>query len=205
MYKFSIDSPTGKQLGNLQMWFPKMIFQADNVLNLDYLSHLKIVTEKIIDQQGLRTGALNVESTHQTDNLIHYPEFKILIDEIIERVKAFGESMGFCSSSQMKNLKIANMWANRSAVGDFNFPHVHPHSVFSGVFYIEAPTDSTITFYDNVYNMGPDPKEFNTFSYRHTRYLCAKNSLLLFKSDLLHGNEKQPAGNKIAISFNIVF
>jgi uncharacterized protein (TIGR02466 family) len=205
MYKFTIDSPAGKKLGNLQMWFPKIILQADSVLDLDYLSELQTVTEKIIDRQGVRTGALNVDSTHQTDNLINYPEFKILINEIIERVQAFGEAMGFCSKSQMKNLKISNMWANRSTAGDFNFPHVHPNSIMSGVFYIEAPAESTITFYDNVYNMGPDPKEFTTFSYRHTRYPCTKNSLLLFKSDLLHGNEKQPVGNKIAISFNVVF
>jgi uncharacterized protein (TIGR02466 family) len=105
----------------------------------------------------------------------------------------------------MQNLKISNMWANKSNTGDFVFPHIHTNSNFSGVFYIEAPEDSTITFYDNIYNMSPESKYLNVFNGKYTQYPCTVNSMLLFKSDLLHGNEKQPAGNKLAISFNIVF
>jgi uncharacterized protein (TIGR02466 family) len=205
MYKFTIDSPSGKSLGNLQLWFPKTIFQAVQVLEPAYLARLHSVTENIIAQKGIRTTALNVDSTHQTDNLALYPEYKILIDEILERIRAFGEALGFCSKTQMGHLRIANMWANKSNSGDFTFPHVHPNSIFSGVFYLEAPVNSTITFYNNSYDMGIDPKEFNTFSHRHTKYVCTTNSLLIFKSDMMHGNEKQPPGNKIAISFNIVF
>jgi uncharacterized protein (TIGR02466 family) len=206
MYKFTIDSPSGKSLGNLQLWFLKTIFQADDVLEPAYLARLHSVTENMIAQKGIQTTAMQTWiSTHQTDNLILYPEYKILIDEILERIRAFGETLGFCSKTQMEHLRIANMWANKSSAGDFTFPHVHPNSVFSGVFYLEAPAGSTIIFYDNPCDMGIDPKEFNTFSRRHANYMCTTNSLLLFKSDMMHGNEKQPPGNKLAISFNAVF
>jgi len=205
MYKFKIDDPSGKNLGKLETWFPKTIFRSENVLSDNYLFKIKNLTETLINQNSLRTGALSVDSTHRTDNLINYSEYSLLINEIKDRVKAFGEALGFCSKTQMQNLQIANMWANRSSEGDFNFPHVHINSIFSGVYYLSAPPNSMITFYDNVYNMAVDPANLNAFSYRHTQYPCVTNSMILFKSDLLHGNERQPTGNKLAISFNIVF
>lgn len=205
MFNFKIDSPTGKNLGNLDLWFPKIIFRSDNVLNSDYLLMIKSLTEKLIDDNSLRTESLNIDSTHKTNNLIQYSEYNFLMTEILDRVRGFAESMGFCSNTQMQNLRITNMWANQSLEGDFIFPHVHINSVFSGVFYIETPPESIITFYNNVHDMSIDPKETNFFSYRHVQYPCVSNSMFIFKSDLLHGNERQPAGNKLAISFNIVF
>jgi hypothetical protein len=205
MYKFKIDDPYGKNLGSLEMCFPKTIFRSDNILSQDYLNQIKNFTNNLIDRNSLRTTALSVDSTHKTNNLIHYKEYDLLIIEILNRVRAFGEAMGFCSKTQMQNLYIANMWANRSVEGDFNFPHVHTNSIFSGVYYLESPVNSIITFYDNVYNMAVDPKDLNVFSYRHTQYPCITNSMFLFKSDLLHGNERQPTGNKLAISFNVMF
>jgi hypothetical protein len=205
MYKFRIDNPSGKNLGNLEMWFPKTIFLSENVLSAEYLLELKNFTETLISQNSLRTDAFNVDSTNCTNNLINYSEYTLLINEILDRIKAFGEAMGFCSKTQMQNLQIVNMWGNKSVEGDFNFPHVHTTSIFSGVYYLTAPEAATITFYDNVYNMSVDPKEINMFSYRHTKYPCLTNSMILFKSDMLHGNERQPAGVKLAISFNIIF
>ena len=84
-------------------------------------------------------------------------------------------------------------------------PHIHTNSDLTGVFYIEVPEHSTITFYDNIYDMSKDVTMVNMFSSRYIQHPCTSNSLLLFKSNLLHGNEKQPIGDKLAISFNIVF
>ena len=44
MFNFKIDSPTGKNLGNFDLWFPIIIFGSDNVLNYDYLLMIKSLT-----------------------------------------------------------------------------------------------------------------------------------------------------------------
>lgn len=205
MSTFQIHDPAGNNIGIIQEWFPKLIFRSDNLLPANYVSKLISITKTIVDENNKTCTALNVRSTHLTNNLIQYAEYNMLQSNILSCVKGFGEALGYCLHTQMQNLQIANMWANSSVTGDFIFPHVHSNSDFSGVYYLEAPADSTITFYDNIYNMSKEAKNQNIFNAKYTQYPCTPNSLLLFKSNLLHGNEKQPLGNKLAISFNIVF
>lgn len=202
---FKLDDPSGNTLGTIQAVFPKTIFRDDKILSLDYLLQLKVLTEKLVKENSSKNTALNVLSTHKTNNLVDYPEYATLLNEIIRRARGYAEALGYSSDTQMQNLKVANLWANQSNEGDFIFPHVHTNSDLTGVFYIDAPNDATITFYDNIYDMSKDVATVNMFSSRYIQCPCTPNSMLLFKSDLLHGNEKQPIGNKLAISFNIVF
>jgi uncharacterized protein (TIGR02466 family) len=37
---------------------------------------------------------------------------------------------------------LGNMWANINPPGGSNAPHIHPNSLFSGVYYIKAPKKS---------------------------------------------------------------
>lgn len=205
MKVFTIDDPFGKHLGIAEAWFPKLIFRSENILSENYISLIQPLTRKILNNQSKKDTALNVDSTHLTDNLIAYREFNILIDEILSRVRGFAESLGYCSKTQMQNLHIANMWANSSSEGDFVFPHVHTNSDFSGVYYLEAPTNSTITFYDNIYNMSKETKNYTPLSAKYVQYPCTRNSMLLFRSNMLHGNERQPYGDKLVIAFNVSF
>ncbi len=205
MSVFKLDDPSGNTIGTIQAVFPKTIFCDNNVLSTDYLSTLKSFSKKAVKENSTKDTALNVSSTHKTNNLVNYQEYNQLEREIIVRAKGYAEAIGYCSSTQLQNLKIANMWANHSNGGDFVFPHIHSNSDLTGVFYIEAPTDAIITFYDNIYNMSKDVATVNMFSSKYFQHPCTPNSMLLFRSDLLHGNEKQPIGDKLAISFNIVF
>lgn len=205
MNTFNITDPIGMSLGTIQTWFPKLIFRSENLLESQYLSEITTLTTKIVNQKNISDTALNVNSTHLTNNLINYIEYNILSEKILRAAVGFGEALGYCSKTQMQDIKISNMWANASSEGDFIFPHIHTASEISGVYYLESPDDAIITFYDNIYNMSKDAINSTVFNARYTQYPCTKNSLLLFKSNMLHGNEKQPPGNKLAISFNIVF
>lgn len=205
MSVFKLDDPNGTTLGTIQTVFPKTIFRTDNLLLPEYLSTLKSVSEKLVKENNSKNTALNVSSTHKVNNLVNHQEYSLLSKEIIIRATGYAEALGYSSSTQLQNIKITNMWVNQSNGGDFIFPHVHTNSDLTGVFYIEAPEESTITFYDNIYDMSKDVSMVNVFSSRYVQHPCTPNSLLLFKSNLLHGNEKQPVGNKLAISFNIVF
>jgi uncharacterized protein (TIGR02466 family) len=37
---------------------------------------------------------------------------------------------------------LGNMWANINPPGGYNAPHIHPNSLFSGVYYIKTPENS---------------------------------------------------------------
>lgn len=203
MNTFGIKDPTGKDLGIIETWFPKPIMCAKNILDTENFSYILNFTNNLMTKETMRFTDLNVDSTHRTCNFKDYTEFDILKKQILERALGFGEALGYGSFSQMKNLQIIDLWANKSAGNDFIFPHVHNNSDFSGVFYLESPKDSKITFYDRIDNMSLAPENNSDLNSNITKYPCVPNSMLLFKSNMIHANEKQPKGNKLVLSFNL--
>jgi len=186
----------------IQTWFPKSVFQAENVLTNNQLKNLYNFLTPFFEKQSLRTGMLNVDSTHSMCNLNNYAEIQELKKEILFAVSNFALAMGY-SEKQISTLSFINIWANRSYQGDFNFPHVHSGSQFSGVFYVCVPNNSTITFYNDMTRTLIEPENYNELSFNYVRYKCVKNSILVFQSNFLHGNEFQDEGEKIAVSFNL--
>lgn len=186
----------------IKKWFPKSIFQGENVLTMPQLQDLNRFLTPFLDNRSLRTGMLNVESLHSTINLVNYIEMNVLKKNIMFGVSSFAEALGY-SEKQISTMDFINIWANRSYQGDFNFPHVHSGSQFSGVFYVCAPDNSTITFYNDITKNLKEPECYNELSFNYVRYSCITNSILIFQSDFLHGNEFQQGGEKIAVSFNI--
>lgn len=203
MNVFEIKDPKGKDLGTLETWFPKSVMRTEHLLDQNYFLTIKKFTRELVAKETKRFTDLNVDSTHTTCNFKNYSEFDILKREIMTRALGFGEALGYCSRSQMHNLQIIDLWANKSEGGDFIFPHVHNNSDFSGVFYFEAPINSMITFYDRIDIMHLLPKNSSHFNSNLIKYPCVPNSMLLFKSSMIHANEKQPDGEKLILSFNL--
>ena len=183
----------------IENWFPKSVFIVDNLLT-DKLSAYTEILENIFENNSTnRNDFLKVDSLHDTDfKLDHNINFKELIAIISNFSKIYADNLGF-----KRTLELKNIWANISYKDDYLLPHVHPNSVISGVFYVESPVESEITFFDNINTMFDDAEEPNHLSYKHCTYKCLPGRLLLFKSDFLHGTMNQPEGRKIAISFNI--
>ena len=183
----------------IETWFPKSILLVDDLL-LDRLSTYSLVLEKIFQNNSInRNNFLKVDTLHDTDfRLENHPEFQDLIEVISTFSKVYADKLGF-----RRTLEIKNIWANISYKNDYLLPHVHPNSIISGAFYVEAPEESGINFFDNVNSMFDDAEEPNNLSYKHCTYKCKPGRLLLFKSDFLHGTTNQPEGRKIVISFNI--
>lgn len=190
-------------LGNIHLWFPKSVYVADNLL-LDDLLNLENSCKDIIENSGtIKNNMLSVNSTHKTNSdLYNRNEFKILKEEILKHSKNYLLEMGY-NNEYLENLKFTNMWCNISKENDFIFPHVHSNSLLSGVFYIKSENANKIRFFKDPANMLAKPQEYNIFNYEYCDYECFPGRLLLFLSDLLHGNEKQEAEEKIAISFNL--
>lgn len=184
--------------------FPKHILCLDNIC-LDYLDVYSLCAHKLIEQNGYYTNELlNVKSTHRTvTNLHEYEDFQHLVSVIERYVVEFGNFLGYDIETCFR-MRILNMWVNINKQGGYNFPHIHSGSILSGVFYVKSPSKNKIIFFDNYSNTeiginshgeGYDTKSFD----------CIPGRLLMFKSDLIHGNTPQiDTEEKIAISFNIV-
>ena len=202
MYNLDVTSDDGRDLGHIECWFPKLIFYSDNVLNTEYLQKLTDLSKKIILTCSHRTDAFNVDSSNKTYNLLEIDEYQELVVQLLIRAQSFIKILGY---SDDVRCKILNLWVNKSSKGDFLFLHVHRNSELSGVFYLETPDESTITFYNDMFETLSEPNNPSYFGANTVKFPCKKNSMLLFKSNLVHGNEYQPDGMKIVVAFNLIF
>ena len=185
--------------------FPKSIFVADNIIEQDEMNGIRNTIFEILDNNGSkRNEILNVDSTHRTNNCLHEEEsFKPLVDVIVNSAQRYAYELGYRGKA-ITNIKVSSMWSNVSQEGDSLSQHNHPNSLLSGAYYIEAPAESKIVFFDTPFSMLPEPQVYNELSYKNYYFDCIPNRLLIFKSDLVHSTTPQPKGRKIVISFNVV-
>jgi len=104
-----------------------------------------------------------------------------------------------------------NMWANINYPKCYNRPHVHPNSLFSGVYYVTAPKNSgNFMIYDprpGVQMTMPNRKEgkLSPELWREVHYEPKAGRCIMFPSWLWHEvkpNESNQA--RISVSFNFL-
>lgn len=182
--------------------FPKVVYHAKNILCekldffIDTISSLNVKTSK--------NTVLSVDSSHETFSDLHkLPEFKDLVDTIMLHTKKYGKLLGY-SDHQLDTLLMVNMWFNKSDQGDFNFPHTHMGSLFSGAFYLKTNPENRLMF-QNYNDSLLQPANPTELSYYTNWIQCKAGELMIFKSDTVHSTPRQKeVGEKIVISFNIV-
>ena len=141
----------------------------------------------------------------QSNNLNHnVPELIDLTNELIVRVNKL-----LAEFSIIDNAYIENLWVNINQKNNFNKPHDHPNSVFSGVFYVSAPPDCGKIIFKN-----PNPlvrhylnskviKQLNHLTANDWWFQPKDGMLLIFPSWLEHfvlPNESSE--DRISIAFN---
>ena len=187
----------------LHSLFPKPVYQISD-LHIDKISETENVIKEIYKNNSVkRSNTLNVDSTAETiNNLNQHPQLHYLSKSIFDYSVEFMKKLDY-DEHILNNCKFHKMWFNISKENDFLFPHNHGNCLISGVYYVKAPKDCFLHFYD-------DPRQFkiqmnnpNLFTADEIAFECLPGTLLIFKNDMLHGNGLQPAGEKIAISFNI--
>jgi uncharacterized protein (TIGR02466 family) len=182
--------------------FPRTVYYSKDILPTEVVATLAdALSTANIDT--IKDTRLSVNSSHRTLNELHkVPEFKGIADAIMIHCKEYGKLLGY-SDQQLGGLFVHNMWFNKSDKGDFNFPHNHPGSVFSGAFYLKTTPENKIFFHNFDNRIIPD----NTNDYQNAEswLQCTTGHLIIFQSDLIHSNPRQEEeGEKIVISFNIV-
>lgn len=126
--------------------------------------------------------------------------------DIARHVAAFARDAQF--DLGRRKLKLDSLWVNVMAKGAIHAPHIHPHSVVSGTYYVTVPDRSgAIRFEDPRLGMmmaAPPRKKAARPQNRSFIAVAPKpGMLLLWESWLRHGVEPNGARRpRISISFN---
>ena len=107
--------------------------------------------------------------------------------------------------------KLGNMWANINYPGGYNKPHIHPNSLFSGVYYVKTPPNCgrLICNYPRpgIQTCMPNRKkgEPHKHLWREINLQPIENRAIIFNSWLWHTVEpNQSHEPRISISFNFL-
>ena len=106
---------------------------------------------------------------------------------------------------------LGNMWANINPPGGYNAPHIHPNSLFSGVYYIKAPKNSGklsctdprpgVQLNMPVRKKGTPPKEL----WRECHLEPVEGRIIMFPFYLWHCVEPNLSNDiRISVSFNFI-
>lgn len=115
-----------------EFWFPTQIYIKE--FNLDNNQ----LTDNIVNwsKQDPGLSKTNVNGWHSKSDMHQKPEYKALVDQLFQmQQEIFKED---CLADQPV---LGNMWANINPPGGFNRPHIHPNSLWSGVYYVKTPKD----------------------------------------------------------------
>jgi len=134
-------------------------------------------------KEGVPYGASNVKAFMTEWRMQDEPGFDKLSHEITQRVEHISKE-----NRGNNPVVLRDMWGLLYCQGESTKFHTHWPSAWSGVFYLEIPSDysGALMFPDLEHYIEP-----------------VKNKLVVFEGDVLHGvNSLKSTQERIAISFN---
>ncbi len=144
----------------------------------------------------------------QSGNLdFDVPVVAELASLILERAREYGLAHSWSFPSHMQ-LIMRELWANVSGKHAQNSVHNHPNSLLSGVYYVQAETESgDLSLIDprkQAWVMQPDFSERNQMNSPIQFMSPEAGTLIIFPSWLEHGvNQNLTDVDRISIAFNI--
>ena len=183
-------------------FFPTIIYAKDVELNNRFFEQ-EVISWSQHDKGVNKT---NVNGWHSTTEMHKKPEYKPLVDELFRMVhQVFEEEF------LERGPKLGNMWANINPPGGYNQPHVHPNSLFSGVYYVKVPVNSGQLICNDprpgiqtcmpTRKKGQPPKHL----WREIHIQPKENRAVMFHSWLWHNVQpNQSNEDRISISFNFL-
>ena len=185
-----------------EAFFPTLIHAKDVKLNNQQLANDIIAWSK----QDKGVQKTNVNGWHSQTNMHEMPQFKLLIDELFQMQREIYEQEWLD-----RHAKLGNMWANINYPGGYNRPHIHPNSLFSGVYYVKSNKESgTIAMSDPrpgiqtimpARKPGKPPKHL----WREVHLEPVPGRIIMFPAWLWHCVEPNQSNDiRISVSFNFV-
>ena len=185
-----------------EQFFPTTIYGHDTQLDNNFLANEIVNWSK----QNKGVQKTNVNGWHSETNMHELPQFKPLVDELFKMTTEV-----FKEEWLDRQPRLGNMWANINYKGGYNRPHIHPNSLFSGVYYVHAqPNSGKLVCNDPrpgiQTNMptrvkGQPPKHL----WREIHLDPKEGRILMFPSWLWHCVEPNESNDiRISVSFNFI-
>ena len=148
----------------------------------------------------------NVNGWHSKTTMHEMPEYKRLTDALYEAQKKI-----YIEEDLDSEPFLGNMWANVNPKGGMNRAHIHPNSLWSGVYYVKANKNSGHLKID-------DPRSIASMSrprlkekqhpirlWRETSFEPKVGRLIMFPAWLVHAVDPNLSDElRISVSFNFM-
>jgi uncharacterized protein (TIGR02466 family) len=183
-------------------FFPTSVFGKDIKLDNDKLA------QDIINWSNQDPGVskTNVKGWHSTTDMASKPEYQLLVNELMIMCKDV-----FKEEWLDREPVLGNMWANINPKEGSNQPHIHPNSLFSGVYYVKSnPQAGRLKIYDPRPGTqivmparleGQPPKHL----WRDANLDPIPGRIIMFPAWLWHAVEPNQSNDlRISVSFNFV-
>jgi len=185
-----------------EQFFPTIFYGKDIQLNNQELAQ-HIINWSQQDQGVKKT---NVTGWHSQTDMQTKPEYKSLLDELFIFIKEIWKEEWLDRAPV-----LGNMWANINYKGGYNKPHVHPNTLFSGVYYIKtSPNCGKLACNDPRPGIqtvmparikGTPPKHL----WREVHLDPIEGRIIIFPAWLWHSVEPNESNDiRISVSFNFI-
>ena len=187
---------------NYETWFPTIIAYEDN---LSFSNDIIInYTQELIDASSGREMT-NVGGWQSNDLDIS----NVNLTEVVNIIQNKLDEYVYNSNWNIK-LHLDNLWINVNYKDSYNFPHIHPKSILSGVLYIKTPENCGNIVFENPNNLlvssyfdFNSSKKSDSVINSFISYKAISNRIVIFPSWLKHNVEKNLSNeSRISISFN---
>jgi len=183
-------------------FFPTTVYGFDVKLDNDKLA--QDILEWSRQDKGVKKT--NVKGWHSQTDMQTKPQYKPLVDQLILAMRQVWYDQHLDREAQ-----LGNMWANINPPGGSNQPHVHPNSLFSGVYYVKSnPQAGRLKIYDPragvqivmpVRKKGQPPKHL----WRDANLDPLPGRIIIFPAWLWHCVEPNESNDiRISVSFNFI-
>lgn len=183
-------------------WFSNPVWETHlNIDNQEIVSYAYSLREKNLGFNKSGRGSWQCSDVKDAPN-----NYINLINSINEILISVHESMGLKKEYPSY---VEGSWININPPNSYNLRHLHPRSLFSGVYYAKVPDGDCgdITFYrDNImlsYLPSYIVQDWNDMTSGTASYKPVQGMLLIFPSWLEHSvTTNLTAEDRISISFN---
>ena len=186
----------------IEKFFPTIVYGKDVQLDNNKLA------QDIINWSNQDKGVkkTNYNGWHSTTDMGNKPEYQLLVTELMRMQKEI-----YDNEHLDRYAKLGNMWANINPPGGMNMPHIHPNSLFSGVYYVKSqPNCGRLKIFDPrpgiQFNM-PSRKQGNPGKdfWRDASIEPMTGRIIMFPAWLWHSVEENKSNDiRISVSFNFI-
>ena len=182
---------------------PVYIQEISNAVELNQYLEQKITQWS---QQNKGVSKTNAGGWHRTTDMNRKEEYNVLTKELFAMQYEI-----FKKELLAQKPVLGNMWANINYPGNFNRPHLHPNSLFSGVYWVKAPEKSgDLMLYEprpGVHTTMPNRKEekLPPELWREVHYTPRAGTIVMFPAWRWHEVRTNQSNDiRISVSFNFL-